>query len=174
MEAIAHYLRLAFLSAVVILPIAAVMFLAIRTKSRKNPGNQTFASRLQFYKALMIISGAFIPIYFLIYSLFLRDIPYLKYDSDKQFVSEQLKPFMNHKMPNDSAEAEFQKQSLLYLKTRYQDNIYFSNFKFDKADSIELNFIMHYIRHPELNDSAKLELRNKVQTTNDIKEYLTD
>jgi len=166
MEIFAHYFRLAFLAALIILPVAAAMFLAIKTKIKKNPDDKTLAPRLKFYKSLMMISGIFIPIYFFIYSLFLQGVPYLKYQTDKQFINEQLKPFMNDKLPNDSAKSQFEKEAMHYLKEKHKDTIYLSNFKYNKADSVELNCLIHYINNPNLTDSAKSAFRDSLININ--------
>ena len=61
---------------------------------------------------------------------------------------------------------------MIYLKNRHHDKIFFDDFAFDKADSIELSFIIYYIKHPDVNDSVKLELRNNIKTTSDIEKYM--
>lgn len=173
MEVFAHYFSLAFLAIAMFLPIAAILFLSAKASLRKDPNNRAMQNRIHFSKKLMIFSGAFIVIYFIVYYLFLQDVPSLKYKTDSEFANGELAPFMQHELPNDSCEIAFQTQALQFLKTRHQDKIYFSNFKFDKADSIELSFILYYIEHPKLSDSAKLVLRNKVKSTGDLKKYLT-
>jgi len=173
MEVLAHYLRLAFIAAIVMLFIAGVMYLAIKQKSRKKNDETEVVGRLRFYKMIVIASAVFIPLYIIAYVVYLKDVPVLKYTTNAQFESAYLKNFNSNTL-NDSTRNLFYDQSMDYLRNRHHDKIFFNDFAFDKTDSIELSFILYYIEHPELNDSAKLELRNKVQTTNDIKEYLTD
>jgi len=171
MEVLAHYLRLAFIAAIVMLLIAGTMFLAIRYKNRKKNNESEIAGRLHFYKMLVIASVVFIPLYLISYFIFLKDVPVLKYTTDAQFESAYLKNFNNNTL-KDSTRNLFYDQSMNYLKNRHHDKIFFDDFAFDKADSIELSFIIYYIEHPNLSDSAKLVLRNKVKTTGDLKKYL--
>ncbi|MPM15282.1 hypothetical protein SDC9_61650 [bioreactor metagenome] len=174
MEIFAHYFRILSLAVIIMLPVAATMFLTYRAKKRRNTASPRDCGRLVFFRKLMIISAVAVPVFIFVNVVFLSDVPFLIYGSDDQFASERLKPFMNHKLPNDSTEALFQTQSVQYLKARHHDRIYYSDFVFDAKDSIEISLILYYIRHPELNDSSKADLRSNVKTTDDIGKYLTD
>ena len=171
MEVLAHYLRLAFIAAIIMLFIAGIMYLAIKQKSRKRNDKTEVAGRLHFYKMIVIASAVFIPLYLIAYFVYLKDVPVLKYTTDAQFESAYLKNFNNNTL-NDSTRNLFYDQSMDYLRNRHHDKIFFDDFAFDKTDSIELSFILYYIEHPGLNDSTKLDLRNKVQTVQDVEKIL--
>lgn len=173
MEVFAHYLRLAFIAAIIMLFIAGIMYLAIKQKSRKRDDKTEVAGRLHFYKMIVIASAVFIPLYLIAYFVYLKDVPVLKYTTDAQFESAYLKNFNNNAL-SDSTRNLFYDQSMDYLRNRHHDKIFFDDFAFDKTDSIELSFILYYIEHPDVSDSTKLRLRNEVQTTSDVKKYLTN
>ncbi|HCB62576.1 MAG TPA: hypothetical protein DHV29_09425 [Bacteroidales bacterium] len=171
MEVLAHYLRLGFIAAIVMLLIAGIMFLAIRHKNRNKNNEAEISGRLRFYKMIVIAAAVYIPLYLLAYAVYFKNVPVLKYTTDAQFESAYLKNFRNHNL-KDSTRNLFYDQSMIYLKNRHHDKIFFDDFAFDKADSIELSFIIYYIKHPDVNDSVKLELRNNIKTTSDIEKYM--
>lgn len=171
MEEILPQFQTIFYSGIASLIFGIVMYLLFKKDIIKAEDEKGKKNQLNFTKKLILISSIIIVAY-LTLSLFYDTKPIHKiYKSSNEFISTRIMNFNNNQLPDSSRSILFDK-SLQYFENRYGEKILYDNFKMDKYDTIETTLNIYFLEKPEIGDSARIELRNKIKTPQDLKTYL--
>ncbi|OFY72722.1 MAG: hypothetical protein A2265_03590 [Bacteroidetes bacterium RIFOXYA12_FULL_33_9] len=73
----------------------------------------------------------------------------------------------------DSLGIEYAKQTFDYFYKKYGNDIFYEGLEFTLSDNIEVGLILYFIENPNLTESSKLEIKNKIKTKEDIVELLS-
>ncbi len=171
MEDILAQFRSFFYTGIFSLIIGTVMYLVFKKNIIKAEDDKGKTNQLNFTKKIILISSI-IVIGYLILSLFYDTKPIHKiHKSSSEFIKTRVLNFNNNHLQDSNRRIYFDK-SLQYFENRYGEKILYNNFKFDKYDTIEMTLNIYFLENPEIGDSARIELRNKISTTQDLKTYL--
>lgn len=170
MENLAQYFRLVFYSTIIILPIVVIIYFLVKKNIFNVEDEQKKTNIINTIKKLFVFSLIVIPTFLILKvtspSLFHKRI----FNNNEAFINTNF-DFWDNKI-TDSLKIIYINKSFDFLYNRYGEKIYYDDFKFDKYDTIEQKLCLYFLLNPDLTDSMKLELRNKIVTTQDLDKYL--
>lgn len=170
MEYLINYFQIVFNTTIIVLPIGIIVFILLKKNFIKIGDKQKETNIINIIKKLFVFASMIILSFLILKVSSPRLFHKRIFNNNEAFINANLITDKNQ-IP-DSIESIFLNKSFDFLFNRYGEEIYYDDFKLDKFDTIEQTLCLHFLLNPELTDSMKLELREKIKTTQDLKKYL--